>query len=380
MEIILSTNRELCKRLESLEQGSLLHGGIASIRSTATDRGDADTIRPVQIVDDAVKTPDPIGVSRHHFAFEGILEATRVYKRSQAKDCDVSFRSSLARSRAVSQLSGLSLADVSIISVFALPVYAKELSGDYWHTESSSQEARTNAGLLSQPDGPLSAPLLAVEDQSRKTPNSSREGIQSQAVKFSKPTLLGNKASRSFEDHIENIVKCNDCLRLLADAKTSDYGEGLLAIQPLEYRLLVEDGYTNFHAHCNNCRLCRSLQDTSNSILLSNGDVLCKDCEYSRGLCENKVLSGVITDSGRAYCALCFKCRECWRRISPFGSSGSYAYMRTSYGISCMNCHNKKLGTPAKYKDLLGIRDGYKTVQLESYTYVQEMAMPLTIT
>ncbi|KAK1752344.1 putative ras-2 protein [Echria macrotheca] len=59
--------------------------------------------------------------------FEITLEQTRVYARVQSNDCDISFTSSEVRTTAWSMLSGLSLNDISIISVLALPISLDEV-------------------------------------------------------------------------------------------------------------------------------------------------------------------------------------------------------------------------------------------------------------
>jgi hypothetical protein len=67
------------------------------------------------------------------FAFERDLETSRVYKRIQLYDPDASFTSSAIRTHAWSIFSGLSLAEVSIISTIALPLYQHEISNSQWY-------------------------------------------------------------------------------------------------------------------------------------------------------------------------------------------------------------------------------------------------------
>jgi hypothetical protein len=50
-----------------------------------------------------------------------------VYARVQSNNCDMSFTSSAIRTTAWSMLSGLSLNDISIISVLALPISLEEV-------------------------------------------------------------------------------------------------------------------------------------------------------------------------------------------------------------------------------------------------------------
>ena len=60
--------------------------------------------------------------------FEQTLYATRVYKRAQSDQCDISFSSSAVRTHAWSALSDLSLSAISAISVIALPLLPEEIA------------------------------------------------------------------------------------------------------------------------------------------------------------------------------------------------------------------------------------------------------------
>jgi len=59
--------------------------------------------------------------------FETILEQTHMYARVQSNDCDLSFTSSAIRTTTWSMLSGLSLNDISIVSVLTLPISLEEV-------------------------------------------------------------------------------------------------------------------------------------------------------------------------------------------------------------------------------------------------------------
>jgi len=63
--------------------------------------------------------------------FEDDLESSRVYRRAQRDTMDFSFRSSIARSNTWSVFSGLSLSDISVISVIGLPVFPKDITNAY---------------------------------------------------------------------------------------------------------------------------------------------------------------------------------------------------------------------------------------------------------
>jgi hypothetical protein len=66
--------------------------------------------------------------------FQVDLGSSRVYKRTELYESDVSFTSSVARTHAWSIFSDLSLSEVSMISAIALPLYLNEISNKQWYT------------------------------------------------------------------------------------------------------------------------------------------------------------------------------------------------------------------------------------------------------
>ncbi|KAF5703315.1 hypothetical protein FMUND_13014 [Fusarium mundagurra] len=66
--------------------------------------------------------------SLFEFDFEHDLKLSRVYRNAKRDTMDCSVRSSMARTHAWSSLSGISLSDISHISVLALPLYVEDIS------------------------------------------------------------------------------------------------------------------------------------------------------------------------------------------------------------------------------------------------------------
>ena len=128
-EEILSSNQDLRKRLESLERRNHFHlSNYTSLNQTndaADDDADddADTIKPSRTSENLwpLNTDSPILSVTH--SFDTDLAQTRVYQMARAAECDVSFRSSNIRSHAWSIISEISLANISLLSVLALPIY-----------------------------------------------------------------------------------------------------------------------------------------------------------------------------------------------------------------------------------------------------------------
>ncbi len=95
------------------------------------------------------------------FNFEIDLETSRPYRRARRDTMDFSFRSSVAHSNAWSVFSGLSLSDVSIMSVIALPIYADEIGNSNHYAFGNRQPALPPlaAPAISDPE-PLPSSLL----------------------------------------------------------------------------------------------------------------------------------------------------------------------------------------------------------------------------
>lgn len=68
------------------------------------------------------------------FSFEEDLQSSRVYRKASYSHSQTSLTSSARFSTALSVFSGFTLAQVSSISVFALPVYPEDLHNSQWYT------------------------------------------------------------------------------------------------------------------------------------------------------------------------------------------------------------------------------------------------------
>lgn len=89
-----------------------------------------------------------------------------------------------------------------------------------------------------------------------------------------------------------------------------------------------------WHIDCFRCNTCDTLLDSdANLLLLGDGSLICNNCTYSCSSCGNKIEDLAILTGDQAFCANCFKCRNCKRKIE------NLRYARTSQGIFCMDCH-----------------------------------------
>ncbi|KAL9595493.1 MAG: hypothetical protein Q9219_006422, partial [cf. Caloplaca sp. 3 TL-2023] len=89
-----------------------------------------------------------------------------------------------------------------------------------------------------------------------------------------------------------------------------------------------------WHIDCFRCNTCSTLLDSdANLLLLGDGSLICNNCTYSCSACGNKIEDLAILTGDQAFCASCFRCRNCRKKIE------NLKYARTSQGIFCMDCH-----------------------------------------
>ncbi len=134
MDQQLDQDRDLVSRLEQLE---LPPGSI-----DLDDLGGSDEITGSNPRDYHHSSPDGGNASCQpdpaHPTFNEVLSASRVYNRVQSREIDAVSTILTARSRAWSILSGISLAQVSVIAVVKLPLYEPELKR-FWSLASSGE-------------------------------------------------------------------------------------------------------------------------------------------------------------------------------------------------------------------------------------------------
>lgn len=162
IDALLESNQWLCRRLMDLEAAfdvqttESARQTIASNRyslplATRPQRAGFDAPKPQYQDFNQAETSADVDVSQLSLSpetasmsssqFETDLESSWVYRRAKRKSMDFSMRSSIVRSNAWSMFSGLSLSDVSIIAVLALPVYSDDLANPQHYDFGSRQQA-----------------------------------------------------------------------------------------------------------------------------------------------------------------------------------------------------------------------------------------------
>lgn len=85
--------------------------------------------------------------------FEQDLETSRVYRRATRMSLDLSVRSSVAQTHAWSMFSGLSLGQISNLSVLALPLYADDITNAQHYAFHHTLHATGGSGVTPSSSG-----------------------------------------------------------------------------------------------------------------------------------------------------------------------------------------------------------------------------------
>jgi hypothetical protein len=173
VEQLLESHEDLSRRLRSIEEICESKSILTKCFRNGTSQGDD--------IESATIVPDD-GVLHHYntaffgfgrttirFTFENELESSRVYQRTKAYEQDVSFTSSAIRTHAWSIFTGMSLAEISIVSAIAMPLFPHEISNSQWHHFGISQNTE---------------PPLSLYPESSPTPNPTVPEITGREVPF----------------------------------------------------------------------------------------------------------------------------------------------------------------------------------------------------
>ncbi|KAI1030226.1 hypothetical protein LB504_010377 [Fusarium proliferatum] len=155
VKVLLDSNDALSRRLmnieDALDDQTIISRrmSILSLSASPSQNTGQESIAESPIISITKETSPSIS----RFDFEDDLESSRVYRRAVRETMDYSFRSSVAKSHNWSVFSGLSLGDVSIMSVIALPVYQDDITNaeHYDFGEEAAPNAGTPVPVMDQP-------------------------------------------------------------------------------------------------------------------------------------------------------------------------------------------------------------------------------------
>ncbi|KAH6876368.1 hypothetical protein B0T10DRAFT_363700, partial [Thelonectria olida] len=187
---------DICQRIAPnvahLNRRSITASTVRHFNIDETD--DASTIRPTAgLRPDSIIIPEPrarrFSVQSH---YEKALIASRPYRRAPKWDRDdVSFRSSVLNTHAMSlfsKLSNLSLGEVSTISIIALPLFCNDISNQQHYTFGktlSNNDASQNSVARNRDDE------LELQQLHRSGPPTPRIELQSAPHSPSLPVKIG---------------------------------------------------------------------------------------------------------------------------------------------------------------------------------------------
>lgn len=77
-------------------------------------------------------------------------------------------------------------------------------------------------------------------------------------------------------------------------------------------------------------------------MLLGDGSFICKQCTYHCAACGNMIEDLAIITGDQAFCAACFKCRDCKQKLE------NLKYAQTAQGIFCIPCHESLMARRRK--------------------------------
>ncbi|KAM0079632.1 hypothetical protein ACKRZS_008243 [Fusarium odoratissimum] len=155
VKVLLDSNDALSRRLMNIEDAldaqTIISRRMSILSLSASPSQSTSQQSTAESPATSISTDTSLAISK--FDFEDDLESSRVYRRAVRETMDFSFRSSIARSHNWSVFSGLSLGDISIMSVIALPVYQDDITNaeHYDFGEEAAFNGRTPGPVMDQP-------------------------------------------------------------------------------------------------------------------------------------------------------------------------------------------------------------------------------------
>ena len=149
VEEAVSSNSALSIRLGRLEGGSTLRSPTIQT-SRANDADSINTLEQEELFSDdasvitVTQVPEGQAPSENHFVlapftFDSELQTSRVYRRLQLLDSDghseTSVTTSTRQRAAASIFSALTLAEISNLSQYSLPIFIQEISNSRWYVQ-----------------------------------------------------------------------------------------------------------------------------------------------------------------------------------------------------------------------------------------------------
>jgi hypothetical protein len=137
---LLESNQEISRRLHNLEASQDSQSILTNCFRNGNTHEGVDVTEEITEADPNKRdsrTSSPFSnnfqATAFHYSFEIDLNTSRVYRRTEPYESDVSFTSSNVRTHAWSIFSGMSLSEISVVSALALPLYAYDIPNNEWY-------------------------------------------------------------------------------------------------------------------------------------------------------------------------------------------------------------------------------------------------------
>ncbi|KAF2832706.1 hypothetical protein CC86DRAFT_401453 [Ophiobolus disseminans] len=365
VEQLLLSNRQLCRRLRNLEDVLDASSFVARGNDNASLFSRAESTTSATRRLSARETPSMIKAISMRYAFEDDLESSRVYRMVKKDACDHSLISSAIRTQTWSIFSGLSLAEISNISVVALPLYVDDIKdgGQYrllpaHESGYEGQIAVHSENVSSAIDG-TGLPVLAFSDRinARDGPWIDKKvywGVPADNIShvdlisaFNIPLesttakdsgVLPVSATRdSLGTELVDVVETESNLHRLDDADDSSS-----SVRPVhmfydptvEGRSGFDSVYECFAIELYRCIVCNNTSHVDDlSLLLQDSSAVCENCMHC-SQCGSSLYDPAVFSKFNAVCTQCLRCRDCGRLIDTF------RYALTTEGVCCLDCYD----------------------------------------
>ncbi|KAI1325913.1 hypothetical protein F5Y16DRAFT_376692 [Xylariaceae sp. FL0255] len=328
IEEVLKDNRELKKKVRQLEDRFDVQ--TASTRKPAYHKVQEGYNHDSYSEVSTIRESDYKGLQRHSItldavegishAFDNILQKSWVYRRNEGNRCDRSVITSDLRSRTWSIFSGISLADISVVSVVAMPITWLDISNGRYYKAGSD----------------LSRDILPTRRFTSNLhygflQNSEPIAIQGQISQCI--TLPEEKAGYGPTDELiydggDNRFECKACGATLRSGKAFEL-----------------HGHC-WHLECFRCKTCGTSQNGGPTLFLEEERLLiCNDHIYSCTTCGESIGNLAFLAGGDYFCGICF-------RHSNYSVT---EYTRTPINISCKSCHESYKARRQQKKEVNGV-------------------------
>lgn len=390
-ELVEQCYKGMSSRVQALEILDLQRRGGADWMSV----DDTESLATIHARPPDLSDEEAIGNELLRFDFSDDLQRSRVYRRNQAfRKAVISALTNSVYSLGWSYFSDLSMAEVSNISVINLAITEEETYNPQRSTQTWSAQAKERAStgpynsdyrdrqhtqlhnVVREPipanssaaawgrrpastrtqqqslHRPRSLPpphpfedhyspfQLEVHYRDKTSANITEDpgpksnlplAGPSDPLLYSQPQSTSSQSDEPMED--EPAYPCRGCGKIIGEWRAFELGEPYIVFIRYCQANANAEG-SRWHLDCFCCNTCGIIVGPNADLyLLGDGSLICNNCTYSCGVCNNKIEDLVILTGKKTLWETCSRCRGCKKKIE------NLKYARTSQGFFCMECH-----------------------------------------